>query len=306
MKLPKFNIYNLLVFYCVAKERSISAAANNLCLTQPAVTHHIRYLEKNTGVKLIKLSKQKITLTPVGEGLYQHARDIYQHSMAAERFIEVMKETDLNIGITPIFGPMMTNILETLFCEMCPRLKFNIKMKESPILIDELLNSTIDLAIVDALPKHRVHELNYVPLVKDIKLVFYASPGNPIFKKDRIEWRDLTEYPLITQSDDSLVNQLVNEKLKQEGLEIGIHGPHIMNSPELNKRLVIKGDYIGATYVKSIEEHVESGKLRLLSLPDDITFDVTLVFYSSTFLSSTAQKLLLLVKEAFAPFVDNH
>ena len=65
----KLDIQNLIVFYYVATEESLTSAADKLCLSQPTVTYHIRTLEANIGVKLLDVKKQKVFLTRAGMGL---------------------------------------------------------------------------------------------------------------------------------------------------------------------------------------------------------------------------------------------
>ena len=95
----KLDLHSLIVFYYVASEESITAAADKLCLTQPTVTYHIRSLEKNVGLKLLDIKRQKIFLTQAGTGLFKYVREIYQQMASAERYLENIKEASLRVGI---------------------------------------------------------------------------------------------------------------------------------------------------------------------------------------------------------------
>jgi len=64
----RLDLHSLIVFYFVANEESITAAAEKLCLTQPTVTYHIRSLERNVGLKLLDIRRQKVSLTQAGTG----------------------------------------------------------------------------------------------------------------------------------------------------------------------------------------------------------------------------------------------
>ena len=63
--LPNINPNDLIIFYVVAREKSLTSAADKIFLTQPAVTYHIQSLEKYTNVKLLDFRKHQVVLTPL-------------------------------------------------------------------------------------------------------------------------------------------------------------------------------------------------------------------------------------------------
>ena len=72
MKILNLDANQLIIFYYVAKEESVTLAAEKLCLTQPTVTYHLKALERYAGVKLFNIKKQRFCLTEAGEGLYKY------------------------------------------------------------------------------------------------------------------------------------------------------------------------------------------------------------------------------------------
>ena len=63
IRLPKLNLYSLLVFYVVAREGNFTTASEELYLTQPAVTRRIQSLEEQIGMKLFSVRKKRVYLT---------------------------------------------------------------------------------------------------------------------------------------------------------------------------------------------------------------------------------------------------
>ena len=104
----KLDLHCLIVFYFVANEASITAAAEKLYLTQPTVTYHIRSLERNVGIKLLDVKRQKISLTPAGQGLYKYVSEIYEQMTGAEKYLENLKEASLRVGISTTFSTCLT------------------------------------------------------------------------------------------------------------------------------------------------------------------------------------------------------
>jgi DNA-binding transcriptional LysR family regulator len=100
MRAPLINPYRLITFYFVAREKSFTAAASNLCITQPAVSMQIKALEQQFGVKLIHVKKKRVHLTEEGELLLEQAAGVYHSSIAAERLLLHHGESGgLRIGV---------------------------------------------------------------------------------------------------------------------------------------------------------------------------------------------------------------
>jgi DNA-binding transcriptional LysR family regulator len=306
MKIPAFEIYRLVVFYYVAKEKSMTEAANKLFITQPAVTSHIKILEKLIGLQLIEIKKQRITLTHAGEVIYQYAKEIYDQSILAGRFIDLMRTSSLHIGITPLFNSIVVHLLSTLFDELYPQVNIMVESKASHYLINDVLDSTIDLAIVTG-QRQIDSKLNYLSLMDGIKPIFYTSPNNPIFNKHRITWKDLSRYPLIVGSEKSIVKQHIIEKLRAAKINIDlIKGPSISSDYELNKRLAKYGNFICTTLRTNIEEELKKGELRIVNLPDEFTIGAGLVFYPSTTASPMIRKIISKIKDTFNSYKLNY
>ena len=78
------NLYQLTTFVTVISEGSMTAAADKLFLTQPAVSQQIRNLEEDLGVELLTRGVRQIKPTPQGEVLFEHAKKILQLVQQAE------------------------------------------------------------------------------------------------------------------------------------------------------------------------------------------------------------------------------
>ena len=70
------NIYNLRYFVTLARIRQYTKAAEELCITQPSLSHAISQMEKELGVKLFIRNSKSVQLTTAGEIFYHDAHDI--------------------------------------------------------------------------------------------------------------------------------------------------------------------------------------------------------------------------------------
>ena len=86
------NLHHLRIFYTVAQRRSITAAAGDLLLSQPAVSLQLKALEKELGVSLFERGGRKLRLTQAGEVLYRSAVSILHAKDEAERAITELRD----------------------------------------------------------------------------------------------------------------------------------------------------------------------------------------------------------------------
>ena len=127
MKYPNIDTYHLIVFFYVANERSITSAAEKMCLTQPTVTNHIKSLENAIGLKLFTVNRKRLVLTPVGEGLYCFAKEIYSQAIAADRYVKQMKHSNINVGASPLFISAIAGAINLLSERMKNSIKVDIQ-----------------------------------------------------------------------------------------------------------------------------------------------------------------------------------
>lgn len=297
MKMPKYNPYHLIVFYFVASEKSMTSAAEKLCLTQPTVTHHIKCLEKSASVKLLDIKRKKVCLTYAGEGLFQYAAEVYQQLISAEKFVEDMKEASLRVGIAMSFSSTVASAASA-FEELYPHVKLIVKNAPSLEVAQDVLSSQVELGVVVSMD-YGIPQLRPITISAEEKLVLVASPSNPIFQKEHIELRDLCDYPLISGPETSATRRVVFSKFEAEGLKLNPIIAVEVNSVEWGRSLVENGKGIGFYYIKNVEKEVSEGRLRVLPLTNDIRVGVDVLVRRDAFLPPIAERFISLLREAF-------
>jgi len=295
---PKIGIYHLLIFYYVCNEKSITAAANKLYLSQPTVTSHMKSLEQSVQTKLFQICKKKLVLTHVGEGLYSYAREIFQQSMAADRFIEISKESNLYIGVSSLLVLPVARAIHSMSEQLKKSVNIEVRFGESFNLVKEVIDSSVDVAIVPNFD-FGVNKLSHVRIIDGIKLLFYASPSNPIFLKRSIEWVDLAEYPLIIGTEDSPMKKILTNKLISEGLQASPQFYLTADNFEFFKTIVKSGNSISFAVWEDIQGEVERGLLKVVPLPDDICVNIDVITHESHFSTYLVQEFITAVREAW-------
>lgn len=298
MSPSKLELHSLIVFYYVASENSITAAADRLCLTQPTVTYHIRSLEKNVGIKLLDIRRQKVYLTYAGKGLFKYVKEIYQQMTGAEKFLEDLKESSLRVGISTTFSTCVASAASA-FEKLFPHVKLIIRSSSSFEVVEDVLSSQVDLGIVVAMDYDNPR-LKSVTLSGLQKMVLVASPSSPIAQRNRLSLASLCGYPLILGPETSATRRIILRKIRNGGCHMPSPIVVEVNSLDWGINLVENGGGMGLYHEKSVERAISEGRLKALPLPRGISVVADAVLRTDAPEHPMAAKFISLVKECFA------
>ena len=170
-------------FITIAKERSISKAAEDLYVSQPYLSQHLIRLEKSIGVKLFDRSQTPIVITSAGQIYYNYLESSYQLYQKLSSDLDNLnteRENTLNLGIGSWRGSTLLPDVLPAFKAKYPKTK--IFLHEHPI--DELYglieDNTIDIAIMN------INWLTRDNLAREVimkeKILLVANIGNPLTK----------------------------------------------------------------------------------------------------------------------------
>lgn len=169
------NLNNYVIFYTVAKAGNISKAANQLYISQPAISKSISKLEAELGTALFARSSKGVTLTEEGQVLYEYVERAFDSLNMGEENLKNYKELGIGhirIGVsTSLCKHILLDYLKD-FIKENPNIKFSIDCHSTLNTIKLLKNDDIDIGLIcnTELPKGIV----YSP-VKEIHDVFVAS-----------------------------------------------------------------------------------------------------------------------------------
>lgn len=298
METLKLNLYQLLVFYHVADEKSMTLAAEKLCLTQPTVSIHVKSLEESTRMKLIEIKRKKLMLTPNGEVLYQYCKQIYNHAMAAQRFVDLMTTESLNVGVSPIFISAIARTVHAVTGKVSPSFKVQLIFGPAASLIRDVADSRLDLAFVPSIDSEK-DSLHHVRLSEGEKLLFFASPDHLAFQKQRIEWQDFGQFEFVMGHDADLIKKMIVDKLADEGIHTPPRINLTANNLECCKKLVKDGESISFALMEDIQDEIKAGNLKTLSLPEDFYIKIDAVFNKDFMASSLIQQFIECARTAF-------
>ncbi|MBN1177431.1 MAG: LysR family transcriptional regulator [Dehalococcoidales bacterium] len=293
--LPNLNPNDLVIFYFVAKERSLSAAADKVYLTQPAVTYHIQALEEFTGVKLLEFKKRQIVLTPHGEALFKYAEEVYRQLTNAEGFIKSIRESSLRAGIASMYISTIGPVIKRMHGEH-PEVKLTVKSGDANEMVQGVLDAQLDLAIVPQY-EYDKSKLNSIVVSPPQQIVCFAS-FNQFIQKEPLSWKDLSNYPLVSGPENTIIRKLISEKLKEQGLEMQRLVTEV-NSTEWCKTLVEDGKGISFTIIGDIENQIAQKRLKIVQMEENLYLTAEVIMRTGTFMNPAINEYIAMVKQAF-------
>ncbi len=185
-------------FLAVAREGSITAAANTLHLTQPTLSRQLQDLEKELGQKLLVRGKYKVSLTPEGMILRKRAEEIVDLVEKTESEFQSIKDIvsgDIYIGCGETDSmKYVANVMKELQDEY-PDIKFHIYSGNAEDVTEKLDKGLLDFGVL--IQPIDLSKYDNLPLPdKDVWGVI-AKKDSPLAQKDKVTLKDLVNVPLI-------------------------------------------------------------------------------------------------------------
>ncbi|MBD5390607.1 LysR family transcriptional regulator [bacterium] len=216
------EIRELKYFLAVAKEESISKAAEALFITQPNLSRQMQNLENEIGQQLFIRGSRKITLTEAGRLLYKRAEEILD--------LYTKTEKELNAPITEISGDIyigsgesyVMGLIAKAICSVqkeYPNIKFHLFSGDMVAVADKLDKGLIDFGIFIEPAELSKYEYLRLPLTDTWGVLMRKD--SPLAKKDFITPEDLWNLPLI-RSKHSLGKSSISDWFRKSSDELNI------------------------------------------------------------------------------------
>lgn len=208
------NLEYYKIFYYVSKLKSFTLAAEELCISQPAVSQAIKLLETNLGSKLFVRTPKGVKLTAEGEVLFSYVERGYEYILLGETTFKKM--IDLENGEIRIGSSDMTLQFYLLpyleqFHELYPKIKVTVTNAPTPETLEYLYAGKIDFGIVSSpfVSKPEIEITN----VKKINDVFVAGNKFINIKNRTIQYTDLEKIPIICLEHNTSTRQYMDQYL---------------------------------------------------------------------------------------------
>lgn len=289
------NLRFVEAFYWVATLKSVTRAAEKLCLTQSAMSSRISTLESELGVLLLDRRDRQFKLTGAGMRFLVHADKLLQlQSEAKEEMGSSLPiPISMRVGaIESVLHSWLIPWLERLRTEQ-PELELELSVETTPILIEQMLRGTLDLVFA-VLPASADGVRNHALPAMDMVFV-----GNPLLhKKKKYLLADLAELELLTFQKGSQPNVTLLDLFRQHRMKP--KKVHAISSISAMVQLVQGGFGVALLPRAAVERLTGFDKLKMLSCDVQVK---SLPIHLSYRSDPTSQAADTVVKSAIA-FVE--
>lgn len=213
------NIDTLRIFCLVVEEGSISQAIKPLYLSQPAATRKIHQLEDFYGAMLFDRESGKLTVSSIGKALYPIAKQIVTEFDRSKILIDQMTEKaqiQIKIGASLTIGEYLLPEVLGKFKKKHPDYQVTLTIGNTPTIINQLINDTIDLAIVEGLVED--HEQLIVKKLTNDSLHLVCSSNHPWSSRHEIEAEELGNERMIWREETSGTRAIIEAMLSHAGV----------------------------------------------------------------------------------------
>ena len=257
---------HLEVFVKLVENLSFSTAAEELNISQPTVSLHIKQLEEELDTPLFIRSTRELKITEEGTILYREAKDLLQQrSSLIDRFINPSRKI-LRLGSSTIPTGYILPFVLSRFRKDHPNILIQIEEQNSYETIKRISARKVDAGIVGM--KTDDENCEFQPIYQD-EFVF-ITPNIPYYQallKTQPDLKRLAQEPLIVRESGSAVKQ--NMELMLNSANIPIESLHIItaiNNIEVIKRLVAQG--AGTSFISkiSVDDMIKRNELLAFSL----------------------------------------
>lgn len=215
------DVQNLKAFVAVAECASFSAAAQQLHLTQPAISKRIALLENELDTALFDRIGRRARLTQAGDRLLIRARSVLQELRLADQEIRDLSATvsgSLNIATSHHIGLHRLPPVLRQFSDRYPEVRLNIEFTDSEKAHDAVLRGDIELAIITMALDESSH-IDARTLWHD-PLVFVAGPDHPLCQQKPLTLPELAARENVLPSLDTYTGQIVKRLFEQQKLAL--------------------------------------------------------------------------------------
>src|SRR5579875_2229661 len=212
--------FRLQVFYTVAKRLNFTKAAEELFITQPAVTKHIKEIENHYKLKLFDRRGTKIKLTAAGEILLQYAEEIFGLYLNLEFELNSLQQRyngRLRIGASTTIAQYVLPPVLAACHKKFKDIKVVLTINNTEQIEQALQNEDIDFGIIEGQSKNSLFK--YTKFIKD-EIVLAANSNHSLTKKENIRRTDLLKLPLLLREIGSGTLEVIAHALKPLGIKL--------------------------------------------------------------------------------------
>lgn len=257
------SLRQLRVFEAVAQNNSYTRAAEELHLSQPAVSMQVKQLEDEIGLPLFERLGKQVVPTEAGRELYHYSRAINHSLTEMQEVMESLKGINrgsLRLAVASTVNYFAPRLL-AVFQKRYPGIALRLDVTNREMLVQMLDSNSVDLVLMGVPPKNVDVEAE---AFMDNPLVVVAPPDHPLASARNIPTTRLSEEVFVMREEGSGTRKAMERFFAERGVEIR-HGMQ-MTRNEAVKQAVRSGLGLSVVSLHTIELELETRRLVILDV----------------------------------------
>lgn len=290
------NLNQLKIFFLAAQKGSLSAAAGELYITQPAVTKAIQRLQEHYEIKFVHHIGKKLVLTDAGEVMYKIAEKIFEMESQAEESIrdfQQRKRGHIRILSSESFGDYYLPQILIPFSKAYPLVRISMNILPTDQVVENTASLNNDIGFISYPVENK--KLSVKEVLED-QLVIITPLNHPLAEKSSLIADDLENQLIIMHETGSAPRRAIDDYIRTHNISLKI--PLEISSNRAIKRAVEEGIGIALISRKVANEQIQAGRLKAIPISDASMYrKFYIVHHKDKYISETLQRFLDMVFE---------
>lgn len=251
-------------FLTLCETMNYTRAAEKLCLTQPAVTHHIQYLESHYHCKLFRYEGKVLSLTEAGRKLRDYTRSMAYNSAKVEEAMAAPTPLSLRVGASRTIGEFAVAPLAERFLRVHPEASFSLQVDNTQVLLQDLEAGRLDFALVEGFFDRSHYDAT---LWREEEFFGVCAPGHRLAGRT-IPLAELAGERLLLREPGSGTRAIFEEALHRHNHTLRGFSTVTISDFSLLKALAADGLGVSFLYAPAAARELAAGTLARFDLAD--------------------------------------
>jgi DNA-binding transcriptional LysR family regulator len=260
----RFTLRQMTVFVAVARQESVSRAAQALSLSQSATSMALGELERLYDTQLFDRIGKTLRLNELGQSLLPQALELMERAAAIEAVLEGRAGFGkLRIGATLTIGNYLATLIVADYLKRHPEGSAQLEVRNTATIIEQVARYELDLGLIEGSCRHP--DLIVEPWVED-ELVVFCAPTHPLAKQGAATLAELAGEHWIVREPGSGTRETLDQALRHHHCELKVRLQ--LEHTEAIKRAVEFGLGIGCISRLALREAFRRGSLVPIETPE--------------------------------------
>ncbi|SNZ17133.1 DNA-binding transcriptional regulator, LysR family [Terribacillus aidingensis] len=273
----------------IVKQKRLTKAAENLHISQPALSKTIKSLEEELGITLFKRSNKSSTLTDAGKVVYTYSQQVLAQLDEMQTTLQDLTDLQqgaVTIGIPPIIGSLFFPKVMARFHQTYPNVTINITEYGAARVVKAVDEGEFELGV--AVMPIDAKEFNYYPIVEEeMKLMVHRE--HPLADRNLVELKELRNEDFIFYNEEFALHDIMRKRCIEEGFE-----PHILfKSAQWDFISEMVAANLGVSVLpESICNRTYNADIRIIDLTPSIPWNLAIITKKEKYISYAGRRFI--------------